>query len=251
MLNTKRMLIILDKGTLKDMANRLMSIAVSKWETITKIDVDVLRQDGQDETIAQILQPIHSVPKCLIKGIVLGITALQRRFSRDHPLYTERNIYTVEGPGAWQFRPYNIRRYRPTQVRRGSWRRFKAGSMKQAKDIMYITSIKHKEKTEALLETLTRMKAGLADGIQSAQFLSHYSCFSISVFIESQVYMPDKRWYDIKNNQVYWLLISVMRYGAGGRGSSPKSFPRLSSGPSRQASFQPPKRPARCEWAVL
>lgn len=49
------MLIILDKGILKDMAHRLMSIAVSKWETITKIDVDVLKKDGQDEIIAQIL----------------------------------------------------------------------------------------------------------------------------------------------------------------------------------------------------
>lgn len=114
------MLIILDKGTLKDMANRLMSIAVSKWETITKMDVDVLRQDDQDETIAQILQPIHSVPKRLIKGIVLVITALQHRFSRDHPLCIERDINTVDGrgvyiaPGAWQFRSYNIRQYRPT-----------------------------------------------------------------------------------------------------------------------------------------
>ncbi|EMR69716.1 hypothetical protein UCREL1_3265 [Eutypa lata UCREL1] len=179
------MLIILDKGTLKDMANRLMSIAVSKWETITKMDVDVLRQDGQDETIAQILQPIHSVPKRLIKGIVL---------SKDQELGN----------------------FDPT-----------------TSDDIDLRSIKHKEKTEALLETLTRMKAGLADGIQSAQFLSHYSCFSISVFIESQVYMPDKRWYDIKNNQVYWLLISVMRPASNHRNNRHDVNGQFSSGGSR------------------
>lgn len=65
--------------------------------------------------------------------------------------------------------------------------------MKQANDIMYITSIKHKGKAEARLETLTRMKAGLADNIQSAQLLSYYDCFSTSVFTESQVHISDKR----------------------------------------------------------
>ncbi|RYP77419.1 hypothetical protein DL771_001214 [Monosporascus sp. 5C6A] len=216
-----------------------------------RVHPDMRNLIKDDDSKYKIVELVHSIPKRLIKGMVLGITALQHNLPGDHPLHVAERVYSLDGPGVyvasiavagrsgmgWTGAELgriisDVEKYveawssldrlgdaNPTTSVDKELADFaaqvdvqlKASSATSTTRVMYISGGVQKDKVEAMLGTLKHMRAGLADDVESAQLLSYYGCSSTSAHTRSEVHTPAKGWHQGKGNQPYWLLMSVMK----------------------------------------
>ncbi|RYP23437.1 hypothetical protein DL765_001142 [Monosporascus sp. GIB2] len=245
----KEMLVAVDQSCLMDLFIIVIEKAQANNAERVHPDMRNLIEDEDSQHMA--MELVHSIPKRLIKGMVLGITALQHNLPGDHPLHVAERIYNHDGPGVYVAsiavagrsgrgwtgaelgRIINgIEKYveawtslerlgdsNPTTPGDKELANFAAqvdaqlrvGSARRTKKVMYISGAVQKGKVQAVLGTLKHMRAGLADDVESAQLLSYYGCSSLSAYTGPEAHTPAKGWYQGKGNQPYWLLMSVMK----------------------------------------
>ncbi|RYP02524.1 hypothetical protein DL764_005768 [Monosporascus ibericus] len=93
------MLVAADQSCLVDLL--IIIIERAQANNAEKVHPDmrnpVKDKDSQEEAVGL----VHSIPKRLIKGMVLGITAVQHNLPRDHPLHVPDRVYNLDRPGVY------------------------------------------------------------------------------------------------------------------------------------------------------
>ncbi|RYP86955.1 hypothetical protein DL769_000635 [Monosporascus sp. CRB-8-3] len=245
----KEMLEAVDEGCLLDLF--IIIIERAQANNAEGVHPDMRNLIRDVDSRRKVVELVHSIPRRLIKGMVLGITALQHNLPGDHPLHVAERVYNHDGPGVyvasiavagrsgrgWTGAELgriirSIEKYveawtslerlagsKPTTPVDKELANFAAqvdaqlrvGSATRTKKVMYISGGIQKDKVEAVLGTLKHMRAGLADDVESAQLLSYYGCSSTSAHKRPEAHTPAKGWYQGKGNHPYWLLMSVMK----------------------------------------
>lgn len=247
----KSFLATIDRGILSDLSEAVIDAAKDRsrlaHEGVVAEKASTARLVEDEDSQHTMMMLVHSMPKHLIRAVVLGVTAVMRSVPFDVPGHLAKHIYIVDGPGAYvvsiavegregkwltgkELRGLIklLDKYRDAaQLRANQHSQHTAEERKLlafARDVdrfyvnssqidgaSYISNGKSSEKLASFTHGLKSLLRGAAEDVALCQAPNYVGCSTTSIKIRTASHTPKANWYINKGNYVWWLTMSCMR----------------------------------------
>ncbi|KAI0168520.1 hypothetical protein BJ166DRAFT_624187 [Pestalotiopsis sp. NC0098] len=245
----KRFLGQLETGCLVDIILRIETIAEGKkGDAEDKKNEEGASMRRLLKEIHTAMDLIHSIPKHLIKAAILGITAPLTKSPSTTEGHLDKDTYIIDGPGTYiatiaingregkfldgieleklvsLLQDYIEAEKIINDPNMAAHQRPDLATLVYEIDSayynnavpndspIYITSLKHRRKVEAMIGTLQEMREHAEPGVYVCQAPQYVGCTTTTITGGTKVYFPSSKWDPVKGNYVYWLVLSCLHH---------------------------------------